>query len=242
MTNVSQKKPTSGVEIEMKKPVNSARERLSKELAVASPILFLSSGGSALQLLSPDILPKDCEHLTVGVVDERFGVSSENSNFAALSGSDFGRTLVGRGGKLLRPFPENSPDVESAGRFYDELLARRRKENRSERVVVTLGFGPDAHTAGIFPDGNEERFRKRFLSEKFAVGYQLPEEVDNPFRRRVTTTMTFLKREVDTAIVFAVGSEKKNVWETVGDMEKKSPAEFPAKILKNLKREFFFDW
>ncbi|MDO8577435.1 MAG: 6-phosphogluconolactonase [Candidatus Wildermuthbacteria bacterium] len=175
------------------------------------PVLFLSSGGSALELLDEIdtvCLPYD---LVVGVLDERVGIEPRNSNSAQFKATSFFARLQKRGVPFI--------DLEG--------------KTSARKVIITQGVGADGHTAGIFPFGeNPQRFQELFENEKvLLVRYNAGDKTEYP--ERVTVTMPFL-RKVDHSVVYMVGEEKRDALERVL-AEDGALHETPARIAREMR-------
>ena len=171
---------------------SGAIEALNRSFAeIREPILFLSSGGSALELLEGLHLE---EKVTVSVLDERYSQDPTVNNFAQLFGNIHPTTFVDTRVK------DNETLKQLAERFEKELRLWKEK-NPSGKVVITQGVGSDGHTAGILPyPENPELFKKLFdTPSHWVTGYD----------SRVTVTLSFLRRIVDYALVYLVGEHKR---------------------------------
>jgi 6-phosphogluconolactonase len=202
------------------------------------PVLFLFSGGSALSVL--DMIDPSClgEYLTLAPVDERFDPTGEASNFAAFMETDFFRKAESAGVRFIdtRVKEEQGRD-DLANEFETALL--RGSTSKSGKIITILGMGPDGHTAGIFPDADEKAFHDRFDGSRLVVGYRAPEYATCP--ERITTTPSFLEKNIDQAFVYLSGEEKRDTWERV--LRNDEPIHLlPAGIFQRLRRvEVFTD-
>ena len=198
--------------------------------AQGKPILFLSSGGSAFQLL-PGLKQEHVgRHLTITVLDERYSKNPKVSNFSQLASLPFYHYAS----KVIdtRVRGEESLD-ELAWRFEKEL--RSWKQQTGGTIIATEGVGADGHTAGIFPVLEDpDLFQELFDNkERWVVGYRAPvQEAQHPLR--VTTTLVFLRSVVDAVVVYAVGPEKSNALKRVL-AETGSLHETPARIMREMK-------
>ena len=192
-------------------------ERISSELVACQedsvPALLLFSGGSALGIL--DLLDAKCagSFLTIAPVDERCDPSGHDSNFGALVESDFFRRAVSTGVGLIDTRVKSGQGRDALADAFGQELARWRKRHPKGRVIAILGMGPDGHTAGIFPMDDGREFSRLFEGERMVVGYRAPEYATCP--DRVTVTLSFLCREVESICVFFSGEEKRAVWKRV---------------------------
>lgn len=181
-----------------------------------APILFLSSGGSALELLEGLSIRKN---ITISFLDERCSADPAINNFSQVTSRLGERNYINmkRFGKELRTWKERNPTGE---------------------IVITQGMGQDGHTAGIMPyPENRKLFKEMFENrEHWVVGYDAKEKSDYPLR--VTVTMPFL-RMADYSIAYIVGEKKR---EALGRLlkEQGTLAQTPARIMREMKNVKIF--
>lgn len=230
------------------------------------PVLFLSSGGSALSLLTPEILARNAE-MTVSVLDEHYVADPIERNFEKLKKTEFFMRVTQnydappspsfKEGELKREFDMrlHSPsiplserggsrgtfdpyggEVEEAGKRFDAFLKDWMVKCPEGKIVVTAGMGPDGHTVGIVPFSDAVSFEKLFLSPKTLA---VGYKTDyGPFPARVTATFELLKKCSDV-IFYAVGMDKKEAVQTLLNSEKPL-CEFPALFLKTLPQAILY--
>ncbi len=198
------------------------------------PVLLLLSGGSSLELLSG--IPGDVlgANITIGLLDERFEKSAQDTNWGALLKIGFLERAEQAGSKVLDVKIYNEDSLATyTDRFERELTEWRRRHPEGE-VVVTEGVGADGHTAGIMPypedpAGFTELFEK---SSDWVVGYDAVEK--NKFPLRVTVTLPFLRNVVNAAVVYAHGEEKRAAIERVLAATGSLP-KTPARIVREMR-------
>lgn len=196
--------------------------------SIHTPTLFLSSGGSALSLLDPSILPER-PNLTMSVLDEHYVTDATNRNFEKLKNLPFFTAAKERG---VTFFDVYGGTVKEAGKRFDGFLRKWMHKNRNDKIVCTVGIGTDGHTAGIVPFTDESEFSSLFAQpEKLAVGYSTSH---GPFKERITSTFTLLQK-CDTAILYASGKEKESTVQTL-ITSKLPPHLFPAMFLKTIEQ------
>jgi len=167
-------------------------------------VLLLVSGGSSLSVLDHIKIDRG-DHLTITLLDERFGVADTDSNFYQLTKTDFYKRAQAAGCHFINFSGETAEDT---ARTFEESLITWRNENQEGEMVALAGIGPDGHTAGMMPMPEEEDlFNRLFVGDRLVVSYDASGK--NPFPLRITTTMTFLQ-SLDHVFVFAVGAEKRN--------------------------------
>lgn len=195
-------------------------------------VLFLSSGGSALEAL--DSIDEDVISplLTIGVLDERFDPSNRVSNYMQLRKTTFYKRAVARGCRLIDTSTKKGQTQEELADFYETELLNWRTLHPKGVIFVTMGLGSDGHTAGIMPfPEDRERFKKLFESSRLVVSYDAGTK--NPYPNRITVTMSFL-RKVNAASIFIVGAGKGPVFRRL--IESEDCAEIPGCIMKSLSR------
>jgi len=219
-------------------PVRLAGEHISQIFSQAAltdrPVLFLSSGGSSLEITEYLALP-DFLDLTVGVVDERVAVGDGN-NFEALSQTDFFHRVVAGGGGFIdtKLNPEEGGQA-LADRFEDHLRDWFDSKTDPE-VIVTMGIGADGHTAGVFPL-EPELFDQVYRTDRWAVNLDVGSMSDFP--DRVVTTEGFLLQKPTKTVSLVTGAGKRGALEktlaSVGSVE-----ETPARLVKKMAEPIIF--
>jgi 6-phosphogluconolactonase/glucosamine-6-phosphate isomerase/deaminase len=189
------------------KPLETAVKALTDALQqdAGVPILLLVSGGSAFGLL--DLVPDSVlgPQLTLAVLDERCSEDPHINNFAQLQVTDFYQRAVAAEVVVLPTLVKEGESCAIVGQRFEAMLRAWRETHPTGVVVATMGIGPDGHTAGIMPGEYEG---VDFAGQDWVVSYEVPESV-NPYTQRITVTNTFLETQVDQAIVYAVGAEKR---------------------------------
>lgn len=197
-------------------------------LKIRDPILFLSSGGSSLELL--DGIHVD-ERITVSVLDERYSRDPAINNFTQL---------------LERAHPVAYIDTRAreyetlwqfAQRFEKELRAWKER-NPSGSIVITQGMGPDGHTSGMMPYPEDPDVFEQLFNDPacWVRGYNAKGKNEYPLR--ATTTMLFLRR-VDHSIAYITGEKKRPALERIL-AEAGTLAETPARIMREMKNVKIF--
>lgn len=216
-----------------KKPSQDAVDIIEELIRNKQSILFLISGGSALKVLDKidsAILHQD---ITVSMIDERFSTDPKVNNFLQLKQTAFFKKLLEKGGLFFDSTPALGESIASLTQRFDSFLHQWKKLHADGIVVALLGMGEDGHTAGIMPFlENQKLFGHLFLEDEWVVGYDAKDK--NQYSLRVTTTMTFLKNQVDRAVVFIQGEAKKSALEKVIAKDG-SLAETPARIWREMK-------
>lgn len=179
------------------------------------PTLLLLSGGSSLNLLAHIILPSSCAELTVAVIDERFSMSKEENNFSRIRETMFYATAIARGASYLDTSVVTGETLQAFAARMDAGLKTWRHIHPNGKVYASIGIGSDAHVIGIMPyPKSSEEFNRLFENEQqWVVGYNATGK--NQFPLRATVTLPFLRKEVDTAILYIVGESKKSAFKSI---------------------------
>jgi 6-phosphogluconolactonase/glucosamine-6-phosphate isomerase/deaminase len=198
-----------------------------------NPILFLSSGGSALALLEYVAKDEIPEKLTVGMLDERVSRDPAHNNFLKFAASKFYWDAKDRGASFLPSIPHAPEDIDGFASRLEKALRDWKDANPEGVVIATMGIGEDSHTAGIIPAADLIEFAKRFDDpQKLVAGFDGSHVA--PHTGRVSVTLPFLHNHVDVAIVFVKGDAKKPALDRALD-----PAiplhQAPAGVLRGMK-------
>ncbi len=212
----------------------SAKDVAGKALGVLlethknKPILLMLSGGSAFTIL--DFVPSAVlgPNITVTVLDERYSTDPQVNNFAQLEQTNFYKSCIGYGVNFISTKVSPNESIEDLRNRFDLALHTWKEQNRDGVVVATMGIGADGHTAGIFPGD----YRVNFNGEDWVVEYSVPKTV-NQYTDRVTVTNTFLRNQVNEAIVYAVGHDKRAVIQKI-QTNNFSSQEIPAGIFTKM--------
>ncbi|HLB50818.1 MAG TPA: 6-phosphogluconolactonase [Patescibacteria group bacterium] len=203
------------------------------------PILLLLSGGSAISILERFALRQNARNITISVIDERYSTDPLVNNFLQISQTRFYRSAEKNGVRSMRTVPRKNESLSALALRWEKMLRAWKKRNPRGTIIATMGIGTDGHTAGIMPFAeNEKIFLRRFNnSHRWVVGYDATRK-KNEHPLRVTTIIPFL-RMIDHAIMFAVGSQKKNVLRRVLQQES-APHYVPARIIHDMKDVYLF--
>jgi 6-phosphogluconolactonase/glucosamine-6-phosphate isomerase/deaminase len=195
--------------------------------------LFFVSGGSAfdvLEKIDEKVLHKN---LAVAMVDERFSADEKINNFLQLKQTEFFKKLIMAGGLFFDSTPVKGESIASLTQRFNSFLHTWKRLHPDGTVIALLGMGEDGHTAGIMPfPENKKLFGHLFQEEEWVVGYDAKDK--NQYSLRITTTLTFLKEEVDIAIAYVKGENKKEALNRVL-AEEGELAEAPARIWREMK-------
>jgi len=190
-------------------------------------ILLLMSGGSAFSLLDYFDLSLINPNTTLGLIDERFSTNPNISNYIQLTNTKFFQQAIANRVKKLDFQIKQNDTLESTALRWDYEIKNWINNNPNGKIIATLGIGEDGHTAGIMPGTYEVNFN----SDKLALGYTVPKEI-NQYTERITTTYTFLKK-INNAIVYAVGPKKTKIINLITNNESNA-TETPSYIFKEM--------
>ncbi|MEX0930416.1 MAG: 6-phosphogluconolactonase [Candidatus Paceibacterota bacterium] len=197
------------------------------------PVLLLFSGGSALSVIEHIDVREITKRVTLGVLDERFNVAPDDSNFAQLEATDFYQRSVALGAGVI-----DSRNIEGEGleetAAWVETTMRAWYENTGGVTLITQGIGTDGHTAGILPlPDDSDRFDELFVNtNRWVVGYEKP---GAEFPERITVTMPFLRSVVTSSVVYVAGESKHDALRSVLDAPSEDTlAEAPARIIHEM--------
>lgn len=202
--------------------------------ALEKPVLLLLSGGSALDvvdLFSDSIFSSK---LTVGVVDERYSRDETINNFLQLQKKAVYERMIAQGAQSINSVPYENEVLADFAERIDTAWKNWKKENPQGGIIALMGMGPDGHTAGIMPyEGEEETIGKMFTgTDAWVAGYDAGNK--NKYPRRVTSTFSFLRHEVDETIVYIAGEDKEEAFNKVMQPSGSLSAT-PARIFREMK-------
>lgn len=194
--------------------IESIANTLRGHLERGERVIWLLAGGSAITLeveMAKKLAQYDASRLSILLADERYGPPGHaDENYTQLVHAGFSlpavRTLTGASAK------------ETAAAFsvkIEQLLGK------ADFSLGIFGIGTDGHTAGIKPRSPS------VTSLESAVFYAWDDY------ERITITPQVI-RQLDEAVIYAVGSEKLSTLQTL--MNETVPLETqPAQVLKDIK-------
>ena len=208
---------------ETKKAATETLNQLFGE--TSQPILFLSSGGSSLELLDGLSLG---DHVTVSVLDERYSNDPTINNFSQLMTHRISA-------KFIDTRIKEGESIQELAQRFEKELREWKNANPNGTIVITQGMGSDGHTAGMMPyPESHPIFQNLFEnSHRWVVGYDATKE-KNEYPLRVTVTMPFLQEVVDHSIVYLTGENKTEAFKRTLDSQGKL-WETPARIIREMK-------
>ena len=172
------------------------------------PILFLTSGGSALSILAlidTSFIKNNC---TITVLDERYSHDTQVNNFSLLAATDFYKKSLENKAQFIDTRVLANESMQELATRFDTELKIWKQSNPKGHIIATQGIGPDGHTAGIMPFPEDTKTFKVLFQEqeKWVTAYDAKDK--NSFGLRVTTTIPFLET-IDYVVVYAIGENKR---------------------------------
>ena len=187
------------------------------------PVLLLLSAGSALNLLDYVSKQGTGENLSIAMLDERFSNDPKINNFAQFQKTDFYTFALEMETNFFGSLPRKEETKEMLAERLEKNVRNWKTQNPEGLIIATLGMGADGHTAGIFPNANENEFNELFNRDSWFVAYFTDK---HEYKDRVTSTIPLLK-QVDKAIGFVCGQDKKEKFEKLTKKQGKI-YQFPA--------------
>jgi 6-phosphogluconolactonase/glucosamine-6-phosphate isomerase/deaminase len=200
-------------------------------------VLFLSSGGGALSVLN--FIHKDVlgDYLTIGVLDERYDKTNENNNFTQLTHTEFYKNAKMEGCGFIDTTVKPEQTQDELENNFEVQLRQWKEGNPKGEIIATVGVGSDGHTSGVMPfPENPELFAELFESEKWVIAYDATGK--NEFTKRVTTTLTFIKK-IDRVFILMTGKGKVEIFSKI--KEDAPVTQLPSQILKKLTGGLYLD-
>jgi 6-phosphogluconolactonase/glucosamine-6-phosphate isomerase/deaminase len=199
------------------------------------PILFRFSGGSSLNLLPLIDTSNLNSNITFAVFDERYSYDEKVNNFLQMMFlENFYTRAVENGCHFISTYPLEMESIdELADRFEVDL--RKWKRNNPEGIVIaTIGIGSNGHVSGAMPyPENEIAFNEMFVdTDRWVVGYDALDK--DIYHLRITSTLAYIKNNIDEAVIYACGDNKIEAMERVF-AENGSLAETPSRIIHEMK-------
>lgn len=200
-------------------------------------ILFLSSGGSNLEILggiNPEVLTKN---ITVTVLDTRFGVEPKDENYNQLMETDFYKRANEKGARFLNANTYSDVlkniRIYQMGERFDAMLKDWIENTPNGKIVATIGMGSDGHIAGIMPfPENEKLFTELFKNQnRLAVAYEA--QTIGRFPKRLTVTYPFFLK-IDKVVSYIVGNDKQSKLLELSSGKDYPEHQFPGIVLGKL--------
>lgn len=219
-------------------PKEAAIEKLNtifqRAHETSQAVLFMTSGGSSLELLDGIHSSNFGPSTTVTVLDERYSTDPTVNNMAQLMETKFYKRIEPTGAHFIDTrIKDGETQAQLAERFNNEILSWRHK-NPTGMIIATTGIGPDGHISGMMPFPEDpEKFKELFDDQDgthLVVAYDAGDK--NPHSKRVTTTMNLMNK-IHTAVAYVVGESKRDTLKRF-ENEDGSLAELPSRILHTM--------
>ena len=192
------------------------------------PVLFLSSGGSVLGILDEANKKIFDRNVICGVLEERFSRETDVNNFLQLKEKISGIAIR----HWIDSVPRNTDTFGTLASRMEYEWRKWREANSGGKIIVTVGMGTDGHVAGIMPYSKAD-----FDGPEWVRGYDAGSSIKYPLR--ITATFEFFRNEVDNAIIYVAGVEKRSALERVLAEDGDLP-ETPARIFREMKNVKIF--
>lgn len=195
-------------------------------------VLFLTSGGSSFDLLTSLQVPT--KHISIGVLDERYSTNSAINNFTQLKNTDFFKRSKDVFEQILDSSVHKGESLEEFAHRFESLLRNWRRRFPEGVIVATVGMGPDGHVSGIMPYPESEVLFQGIFNDprRWVIGYDAGNK--NQYHERATTTLPFMKKNIDFAIAYISGENKKDALSRVLAEEGRLN-DTPARILHEMR-------
>ncbi len=202
------------------------------------PTLLLLSGGSAFSLTETIDGSALGNHMTIGVLDERYSADPAINNFSQLITTKLYTAGVATGCSFIDTRIQHNESQQELSVRFGTALKEWRKAYPQGTILITQGIGPDGHTSGVLPfPENPVLFKTLFEnSDSWTAAYDATGK--NQYALRVTTTLSFLK-EVTASIVFVCGTDKTEALKKALNPES-VPEITPARIIQDMKHVSIF--
>lgn len=204
------------------------------------PLILLLSGGSAFDVLpfiDSSNLSSQC---TIAMLDERYSSNEAVNNFAQLTQTSFYQKAKKSGCNFIDTRIDPSEIPQKLAQRLNRQLHNFKDTHPTGKIITLQGVGADGHTAGILPfPENQKLFQTLFEGTRWVIAYNAGNK--NKYPLRITTTITFFKKAVDSSIVYAVGHEKKQVLQSLcAPQAAYSFNVFPAGVVRQMKQVHIF--
>jgi 6-phosphogluconolactonase/glucosamine-6-phosphate isomerase/deaminase len=206
--------------------INYLAEQLRQHISKGEKVLWLATGGSAIEVAvqaGGKLKEVNLANLSVTLADERFvPEGSKDSNWQQLLNAGFNLP----GAQLLSVL--RGEDINKTTEYYGQTI-RSALEDAQYKIGL-FGMGPDGHIAALFP-----HFPQINEHKLYAVSLN---NSPKPPPLRMTLTVPAIER-LDEAVIYCKGIEKKEALENLG--KDLSITEQPAQILKMLPKLTIFN-
>jgi 6-phosphogluconolactonase/glucosamine-6-phosphate isomerase/deaminase len=204
------------------------------------PVLFMLSGGSALELLAGVEMKHIGKRVTIAALDERWSRDPAVNNFSQIAETDFYKKAERKGIDYIDTRIHRKISLYGLAEKLERGIKKWEKKYPNGKIIITQGIGEDGHVAGIMPyPEHTKKFNQLFEKEgRWVTGYNATRE-RSEYPKRVTVTLPFLRSEVDCSVVYVTGSKKKKALRSV--LAKKGKlSKTPARVVRQMKNVYMF--
>ena len=196
-------------------------------LSIENGVLLMLSGGSAIEILDELEVNSFDNRVTITTLDERFSTKPEDSNFLAITKTEFYRKCKQNGCNFIDTNVTAYDELQNFAKFWEKQLQNWHVRHPYGKVIIVQGIGDDGHTAGILPMHKDSNTFKSMFQDtsKWVVGYRYSHVTKYP--ERVTVTLNFLLSKVDYSFVWSIDDE------ILTDLAEKNSSYYikPAKVI-----------
>lgn len=223
-------------------PAAGAGEQIERMLLARQnvKILLLLSGGSSFDVLE-HVHDGLGGNVTVSMIDDRYSEDKEVNNFSQLLHNDFTKRCTESGCYIFGTHVNVRETMAEHEQRYERMLKDWIETNPEGKVIALMGIGADGHTAGILPFPESKKVFDNLFEQEgdFATAYDAKEKSEHSLR--MTVTNDFLRKQVDYAVIYAVGEDKRKALEDTLT-ESGEVHITPARVIRQMKDvELFTD-
>lgn len=200
-------------------------------------ILFLIATGSSFEILNFIDNKILSQNITIAVLDERYSDDLNVNNFAQLQKTKFYKTALKAKCNFINSFPLSHETHEHLAMKINSDIKDWLSNNPRGKVIATIGIGTDGHIGGIMPNSKESSLYDSINKESSIL--KVDTGGKNKYNLRITPNIKFFQKNIDKAVVYVVGNNKKNVLYELIKANARISA-LPSKILLTMKNVTLF--
>jgi len=195
-------------------------------------ILFLIATGSSFEILNYIDNKILCPNITIAVLDERYSNDRKVNNFAQLQKTKFYQIALKAKCNFINSFPSFHETHGNLTKKINNNIKNWLSNNHQGKIIATIGIGIDGHIGGIMPHSKESSLDSLMNTENLILKVNTGGK--NKYNLRITPNLSFFQNNIDYAVVYLVGQNKKNVLDKLFKSNTSILA-FPSKILLAMK-------
>jgi len=207
-------------------PAKKLGETLTEEIIghTGDTVCFLS-GGSALEVVKYIPAPENECRTIFMMGDERWSREKDENNSLQLL-SKYPDSPVAK--NFIASVPEENESLRDFAVRIENQILNQIKNAQNLKIISLLGIGPDGHTAGIFPQPNQESFLELYPDDRTYVPVHIEGlKIDS----RASLTPHFLLHTADKLFAYVTGENKTDILNSLLKT-KKEVYERPAELIK----------